>query len=97
MCASQQRVAARGHGNACALPSPSLAAKREGRIAERRMQPSRTLGGGSNARWQALTEGTCRTKRVQTAKAAELEEEPNRLSAQRHIARLARGVAVNAG
>ena len=97
MRASQQRVATRGHGDTRALPGPSLAAKREGKIAERRIEPSRTLGGGSNKRWQALTEGHSGTARMQAAKATQLEQKPNRLSAQRYIVRLAGVVAVNAG
>jgi hypothetical protein len=58
-----------------------LATKREGKIAERRIQPSRTLGGGRNERWQSLAERRGRTARVQAAKATQLEQEPNRLSA----------------
>ncbi|PDW01142.1 hypothetical protein A9Q02_21235 [Candidatus Chloroploca asiatica] len=80
--ASSQWVAARGHGNACTLASPSLAVKREGKITERRIEPSRTMGGGSNKRWEALTKGHGGTDRIQAAKTTQLEQKPNRLSAQ---------------
>ena len=46
---------------------------------------------------QALSEGHCRTHRSPTAKAAEVEQETNRLTAERQITRLSRGGAVNAG
>ena len=97
MRASQQRVATRGHGDARALASPGLATKGQRKIAKRRIEPSRTLGGGSNKPWQTLTEGHGGTDRMQAAKATQLEQKPNRLSTQRHIVRLAGVVTVNAG
>lgn len=61
------------------------------------MQPRRPLGSGSNERQHALTEDDGGTGRIHAAKAPQLEQEANRLIAQRHIPRLAHVGAVHIG